>query len=88
MLAYKWADEKTGLNKYHRYWAAYDLRGPFTPDDPLYFKSHLIRGCVAIWNGHEGGWKNCYTLAREHFWISDEMTNGFSRTVSEVEHGA
>ncbi len=41
-----------------------------------------------MWNGHEGGWKNCYTLAREHFWISDEMTNGFSRTVSDVEHGA
>ena len=67
MLAYRWADEQTGLNKYHRYWAAYDLCGPFTPEDPLYFKSHLLRGRVAQWNGHEGGWKNCYNLAAQHF---------------------
>ncbi len=67
MLGFKWADQKTGLNKYHRYWAAYDLCGPFTPDDSLYFKSHLLRGRVANWNGREGGWKNCYDMGKEHF---------------------
>jgi len=67
MFAYSWANKLTGLNSYHRYWAAYDLCSPFTPDDPLYFKSHLIRGKVAYWNGREGGWKHCYALARDHF---------------------
>ena len=67
MYNYAWAKEKTGLNCYHRYWAAYDLCGPFVPDDPLYFKSHLVRGRVAYWNGREGGWKHCYDLARAHF---------------------
>ncbi len=72
MFAYSWAQELTGLNSYHRYWAAYDLCGPFTPDDPLYFKSHLVRGKVAYWNGREGGWKHCYALARDHFAILKE----------------
>ena len=67
MFAYSWARNLTGINSYHRYWAAYDLCGPFTPDDPLYFKSRLVRGKVAYWNGREGGWKHCYALAREHF---------------------
>ena len=67
MYNYDWAKKKTGLNCYHRYWAAYDLCGPFVPDDSLYFKSHLVRGRVAYWNGREGGWKHCFDLARGHF---------------------
>ncbi len=72
MFAYSWAERLTGINSYHRYWAAYDLCGPFTPDDPLYYKSQLLRGKVAYWNGREGGWKHCYALAREHFRILKE----------------
>ena len=72
MYGYAWAKEMTGLNKYHRYWAAYDLCGPFTPDDPLYYKSHLVRGRVAYWNGREGGWKHCYDLAKKHFAVLKE----------------
>jgi len=76
MWSYSWAQEKTGLNGYKRYWAAYELCNPVSPEDPLYPLSLLLRMRVSYWNGREGGWKHCYDLARRHaeelkIWFSD-----------------
>jgi hypothetical protein len=66
MWSYSWAQAKTGLNGYKRYWAAYECCNPVAPEDPLYALSLLLRMRVAYWNGREGGWKHCYDLARQH----------------------
>jgi len=66
MWSFSWAQEKTGLNGYQRYWAAYECCNCVPEGDPLYPLSLLIRTRVAYWNGREGGWKHCYDLARRH----------------------
>jgi hypothetical protein len=66
MWGFSWANEKTGLNIYHRYWGAYELCNAVAPDDPLYPLSLLLRMRIAYWNGREGGWKHCYALANRH----------------------
>ncbi|MFH1737494.1 MAG: hypothetical protein ABIH23_00705 [bacterium] len=67
MLNYESAKKETGLNCYERYWAAYDWCSPFVEGDPLYWKSLFMRGRIAFWNGLEGNWKHCFTIAKRHF---------------------
>ena len=67
MFAYTWANKKTGLRNYDRFWSAFDLCGGIPEGDPLYFKALLMRGRIANWCGREGHWKNCYDLASAEF---------------------